>query len=164
MRFLLDSSSIINLFNAGALALRCQLKGCDFFVPPMVVGECHGECAIKLIDLRDEGCLAFINDDAVDADQYLELLAAHRLGAGETECMAVAASDDFHVCCDDRRARAAAASLIGEDRVVGSLRILKWCVDRLVIECGAAYHAFETMKQRGGFLPDLPQSFFCEGD
>ena len=129
----------------------------------MVVGECHGECAIELVTLRDEGCLTFINDDAVEADQYLVLLELHGLGAGETECMAVASADDYNVCCDDRRAREAAASLIGEGRVIGSLRILRWCVESLVIDCGAAFHAFEIMRRKGGFLPNLPQSFFCTG-
>jgi predicted nucleic acid-binding protein len=160
----LDSSSVINLFNAGVLELLCQLEEHEFYVPPMVVGECHGECAIELVALRDHGCLTFINDDVVEADQYLALLEAHHLGAGETECMAVAATDDYNVCCDDRRAREAAAALVGEHRVVGSLRILKWCVEKLVIDCGAAFHAFQTMRQKGGFLPDMQQSFFCGDD
>lgn len=161
MRFVLDSSSIINLFNAGALALICHLEEHDFFVPPMVVGECHGACAVELVTLRDEGCLTFIDDDAVDADQYLTLLEAHSLGAGETECMAVAASGDYSVCCDDRKARDAAAGYIGEGRVIGSLRLLQWCVHKLVIDCAAAFDAFRDMKSMGGFLPDTPQSFFC---
>jgi predicted nucleic acid-binding protein len=161
---LLDSSSIINLFNAGVLALLCQLEEHDFFVPPMVVGECHGECAVELVTLRDQGCLTFINDDVVEADQYLALLEAHHLGAGETECRAVAAADNYNVCCDDRRAREAVAGLIGEGRVTGSLRILRWCVETLIIDCGTAFQAFETMRQRGGFLPETPQSFFCGAD
>jgi predicted nucleic acid-binding protein len=160
----LDSSSVLNLFNAGVLALLCQLEEHDFFVPPMVVGECHGECAVELVTLRDEGCVSFINDDAVDADQYLALLEAHRLGAGETECMAVAASGDYSVCCDDRRAREAAANLVGQERVVGTLRLLQWCVHGLVIDCAVAFQAFTTMKQMGGFLPETPQSFFCDDD
>lgn len=160
----LDSSSVINLFNAGVLALLCQLEEHDFFVPPMVVGECYGDCAIDLVALRDRGCLTFIDDDVVDADHYLALLEAHRLGAGETECMAVAAADDYNLCCDDRRAREAAAVLIGEDRVIGSLRILKWSVEISVMNCGAAFDAFETMKQKGGFLPEMPRSFFCSDD
>lgn len=164
MRFVLDSSSIINLFNAGILTLLCQLEEHDFFVPPMVVGECHGECAVELVSLRDQGCLSFIDDDAVDADQYLGLLEAHRLGAGETECMAVAATDDYNVCCDDRKAREAAADLIGQNRVIGTLRLLQWCVHGLVIDCGAAFSAFTTMRQKGGFLPEMSQAFFCAED
>jgi predicted nucleic acid-binding protein len=160
----LDSSSIINLFNAGVLTLLCQLEEHEFSVPPMVVGECHRDCAVALVSLRDEGCVTFINDDAVDADEYLALLQAHRLGAGETECMAVAATDECSVCCDDRKARDAAAGLIGKERVVGSLRLLKWCVERLIIDCGAAFKAFQTMREQGGFLPDTPQSFFCTDD
>jgi len=160
----LDSSSIINLFNAGALGLLCQLEQHDFFVPPMVLGECHGDCAVDLIALRGEGCISFIDDDVVDADQYLALLQQYRLGAGETECMALAATADYNICCDDRRAREATADLIGEQKVVGSLRLLRWCVESLVIDCGAAFTAFQTMRQRGGFLPETPQSFFCGED
>ena len=161
---MLDSSSVINLFNAGVLALLCQLEDHEFFVSPMVMGECHGECAVELVTLRDDGCLTFINDDVVDADQYLALLETHRLGAGETECMAVAVTDDFNVCCDDRKARDAAAELIGPNRVIGSLRLLKWCVESLVIDCAAAFQALQTMRNRGGFLPEMPQAFFCNGD
>ena len=159
---MLDSSSIINLFNAGVLALLCQLKDHDFLVPPLVIGECHGECAVELVTLRDQGCVTFINDDAVDADQYLSFLEAHGLGAGETECMAVAStSEEFSVCCDDRKARETAAGLIGQERVIGTLRLLRWCVEALVIDCGQAFQAFLKMKEKGGFLPDTPQSFFC---
>jgi predicted nucleic acid-binding protein len=160
----LDSSSVINLFNAGMLAVLCQLEDYDFFIPPMVVGECHGDCAAELLTLREQGCLGFIDDDAVDADQYLALLEAHRLGAGETECMALAASDDYSLCCDDRKARQAAGNLIGEDRVIGTLRLLQRCVQTLVIDCATAFAAFSTIKQMGGFLPETPQSFFCGED
>jgi predicted nucleic acid-binding protein len=164
LRLLLDSSSVINLFNAGVLALLCQLEEHDFFVPPMVVGECHGECATDLIALRDQGCIDFVDDDIVDADHYLALLEEHRLGAGETECMAVAAAENYNVCSDDRRAREATAGLIGENRVIGSLRVLRWCVESVVIDCGAAFAAFQTMREKGGFLPDTPQAFFCGED
>lgn len=161
---MLDSSSIINLFNAGALALLCQLEEHQFFVPPMVVGECHGDCAAELVMLREQGCVSFIDDDAVDADQYLALLEAHRLGAGETECMAVAACNDYCVCCDDRRARQAASNLIGKERVIGTLRLLQWCVQSLVFDCAAAFAAFVAMRDSGGFLPDTAQAFFCGED
>jgi len=164
LRFVLDSSSVINLHNAGVLPLLCQLDEHSFFVPPLVVGECHGECAVELIALRDEGCLTFLDDDVVDADTYLTLLEAHRLGAGETECMAVASSDAFNICCDDRKARESAAQMIGRDRVIGTLRLLQWCVHGLIIDCAAAFHAFVTMKGMGGFLPDTPRSFFCRED
>lgn len=158
---MLDSSSVINLFNAGALALLCQLEEHEFFVPPMVVLECNGECAVELVTLRDQGCLTFVNDDDVDADQYLALLEAHRLGAGETECMAVAAAGDYNICCDDRKARDAASGLLGADKVIGTLRLLQWCVHGMVIDCAAAFAAFVTMKDMGGFLPETPQAFFC---
>jgi hypothetical protein len=41
---------------------------------------------------------------------------------------------------------------------------LQWCVHSLVIDCAAAFDAFLTMKQMGGFLPETPQAFFCGED
>jgi predicted nucleic acid-binding protein len=163
LKFVLDSSSIINLFNAGFLALLCQLKDHEFFVPPMVVGECHGECAVELVTLSEQGCVTFLDDDVVDADQYLTLLETHRLGAGETECMAVATSDDFGVCCDDRKAREATAILIGEDRVIGTMGLLKRAVEQAITTCANALALFTMMKEAGGFLPDANHEYFCPG-
>jgi hypothetical protein len=44
------------------------------------------------------------------------------------------------------------------------LRLLRWCVESLVIDCGSAFTAFQIMRQKGGFLPEMPQSFFCGED
>jgi predicted nucleic acid-binding protein len=78
--------------------------------------------------------------------------------------MAVAASDDYGVCCDDRKAREAAADIVGQERVIGTLRLLQWCVQKVVMDCSVAFSAFTIMKEKGGFLPDTAQSFFCNDD
>ena len=54
-----------------------------------------------------------------------------------------------------------AKSFVGEDRVIGSLRLLRWCVEETVISCDEA-HAFALqMIKAGGFLPDMGHEFFC---
>ncbi|WP_188644017.1 hypothetical protein [Tsuneonella deserti] len=164
MKVIVDSSSVINLFNADALKLFCRLARCEFLIPPLVFGECAPSCASSLLELRDEGCVEFLNDTEIDADRYLELLGRYSLGAGETECIAASVDNDFRVCCDDRKAREAAAEMIGQDRVLGTVRLLRWCVEDEIADCGEAFRLFGEMKGKGGFLPNTPQAFFCAGD
>ncbi|GAA4773126.1 hypothetical protein GCM10023219_20410 [Stakelama sediminis] len=141
-----------------------MLEGIEWWLPPVVVDESGPSCAAITLELQQRGLINFLDDGSVNAERFLELLDAHRLGAGETECMAVAAESDFHICCDDRRARLAASNLIGANRVFGTIRVLRWCVEQHKIECGEAKRLLRTMREQGGFLPDTPQSFFCRGE
>lgn len=161
MRALLDSSSVINLVNAGALELVCGLDGIEWWLPPAVVDESGPTCAAVTLELQQLGLINFLDDDHVDAERFLALLDAHRLGAGETECVAIATDTDYHVCCDDRRARLMAAEIIGADRVFGTVRLLRWCVEQRRINCAEARGLLRAMRESGGFLPDTPQAYFC---
>lgn len=163
MKVLLDTCSVINLVNVGALELVCSLVDREWWVTPVVVDECGPTCAAALLDLKERGLIHFLDDDQVNADQFLALLGAHRLGAGETECMAIAIAADHHICCDDRRAREAASGLIGADRVFGTIRVLRWCVGQKLIVCADAKALLHSMRELGGFLPDVPREFFCSG-
>lgn len=163
MRALLDSSSVINLVNAGALELVCSLDDIEWWLPPAVVDESGPTCAAVTLELQRRGLINFLDDDQVDAERFLALLDAHRLGAGETECVAIAADTDHHVCCDDRRARTMAAGIIGTDRVFGTVRLLRWCVEQWRIDCAEARRLLRSMRDSGGFLPDAPQTYFCVG-
>lgn len=154
---------MINLVNAGALELICSLNGIEWWLPPTVVDESGPTCAAVTLELQQRGLINFLDDHEVDAEQFLALLDVHRLGAGETECVAIAAHTDHHVCCDDRRARAMATGIIGADRVFGTIRLLRWCVEQGQIDCAGARRLLQTMRESGGFLPDTPQSYFCSG-
>lgn len=155
---------MINLVHAGAFELICTLDEIEWWLPPVVVDESGPSCAAITLELQQRGLINFLDDNSVNAERFLELLDVHRLGAGETECMAVALESDFHICCDDRRARLAAINLIGADRVLGTIRVLRWCVEQHKIECGQAKFLLRLMREQGGFLPDTPQSFFCRGE
>lgn len=161
MKALLDSSCVINLVNAGALELVCGLDDIEWWLPPAVVDESGPTCAAVILDLQQRDLINFLDDDQVDAERFLALLDAHRLGAGETECVAIAADTDYHVCCDDRRARTMAAGIIGPGRVFGTVRLLRWCVERRRIDCTEARRLLRAMRASGGFLPDTPQTYFC---
>lgn len=159
----MDSCSVINLVNAGALELVCGLAGIEWWLPPSVVDESGPTCAAVTLELHERGMINFLDDHEVDAERFLMLLDRHRLGAGETECVAIASDGDHHVCCDDRRARAMAAQIIGAERVFGTIRVLRWCVEQRRIDCTEARRLLRAMRDSGGFLPDTPQTYFCAG-
>jgi predicted nucleic acid-binding protein len=164
VKYVVDSSSVINLFNAGALHLVGRLERCELWIPPLVVGECGPTCAATVLDVRDTGNLHFVNDDVVDADLFFRLLSEHGLGDGETECIALSIVSGFGICCDDRKAREVAGATLGSDRVIGTLRLLRWCVEDRLIPCDQAFLLFREMRQQGGFLPKAAQTFFCTSD
>jgi predicted nucleic acid-binding protein len=161
MNVLMDTCSIINLANAPALSVVANLSACSLFVSPEVLTECEPRLAGEVMNLHADGRFGFANVDEVAADRYLELLEGYGLGSGETECLALAEQSDFWVCCDDRRARRIIETSIGAERVLGSLRLLRWSVDEARMTCGAAFDFLQKMKSDGGFLPNLQHEYFC---
>ena len=159
----MDSSSLINLSNAGILEYVLDIKRCNFFVTPLVIGECNGDCGVTLVQAEENGQLKFLNDDDIDAEHFLNLLYELQLGAGETECIAAALGGHYLISCDDRKAREAASNLIGQDHVLGTIKLLKWCVEEQLYNCAQAFGHFMNMKVCGGFLPDIQQQYFCRG-
>ena len=164
MNFLLDSSSVINLHNADALGLVARLERCRFWLPPMVVGECQVGSAAALLELQATDAIGFLDDDMVPTEVFLELLERHDLGNGETECIAICQINGHGLCCDDRKARELARALFGPDRAIGTIRVLRWCVEEGLIDCQGAHALFRGMVGAGGFLPPIDRSFFCSGD
>jgi predicted nucleic acid-binding protein len=162
MNVLTDACSLINLANAGALAPVLSLARCRLAVSPIVLSECNVDAAAQIAAAEADGLLSFVDDDDVPADRYLDLLGEHGLGAGETECIAIAEHESFVICCDDRRARRVAAQTLGEERVIGTLRLLRWCVEDAIITCDDAFSCFERMKEAGAFLPEMQHEFFCQ--
>lgn len=156
-----DASSLINLYHADALDWACALDKDSLLVTPLVLGECDVFSAGKLMHLQSAGKIEFLNDSEIPADTFLSLLSEYGLGDGETESIAAAAALNLPFCCDDKRARNVAKIILGDANIIGSMRILRWCVEREVIACTTAYESFVAMKNAGGFLPDMEASFFC---
>jgi predicted nucleic acid-binding protein len=158
---ILDASSIINLDNGQALELVAHLQNHVLWVSPLVVGECQPTCAAELLRLELAGLFRFVGPDEISADLFLELLEVHGLGDGETECLALCLGGSHVLCCDDSKARQVAISLFGRARVVGSLRLLKWCVADSLAPPEAAFAMYQNMKSAGGFLPEIQLEWFC---
>ena len=161
MNVVLDASSSINLHRSGLLEVVLTLSsfGYVFYLGYIVRDEC-GELKEFLDVQARRGSLTMLPDNALTSQQFADVLSLYDLGLGETECIASGKQLGLSVCTDDRAARKAAAKHIGEDRVLGSLRLIRECVCRGLISAHDAFRAYETMKARGAFLPCVSAAFF----
>lgn len=112
--------------------------------------------------LVDEGSMHFVTDAEIDADRFLDLVAAHDIGDGELEAIAVCENSGEALCSDDGSARNLAAELLGQDRVCGSLRLLRRAVELEGLPCDLAFEGYQGMLAHGAWLPALQQTYFCQ--
>ena len=156
----MDASSIINLSKGDVFIKVLRLQGTHFCVGPLVVEECLGRI-VEFNAALEGNQVHRLDDSLIPAEAFFELREKHRLGNGETECLAFAMQlTNLVICTDDKAARAAAASTIGANRVVGSLFLLRECVRQRIFEKSEAALIHETMRLRGAFVPPLPTNYF----
>lgn len=160
MDVITDASSIINLSNAGALGVVTLLPGIRICVSPLVVGECEPTCAAELLAHKECSTVHFVDPNDISSERFLELLEAHELGEGETECLVLLLGGNFTFCCDDNKARQVGIALTAQEKVVGSLRLLKWAVSSHLCTAEDAFEYYQRMKSAGGFLPDVTVDWF----
>lgn len=160
-QIIIDACSIINLYNAEALASVVQLRNTTFTFSPLVCGELSEEVNLYVSSIVQSGKAETFDDSKVPAEIFVKAYGSFRLGKGETECIAIAANcDSFTVCSDDKSARKAAQSLLGTKRVTGSLGLLLRCVSEAILSDDCAYDCYLQMKQKGAFLPVLGRADF----
>lgn len=161
---ILDACSLINLINGGILDEVLEHAGVTFFVSPSVISECRGTDLVgKTVGQAiASGQLQEVDDSMVPATLYLDFLEKHKLGNGETECLAVASIQGLALCSDDLKARKMAGQEIGSDRVTGSLGLVKGVVRRGQLSEESAMHAYGQMKISGAFLPNIPGHYFAD--
>ncbi len=104
--------------------------------------------------------ITLLDDADLDGGAFLELLAQHNLGQGETECLAYALEFGYVISTDDRKTRRIIKSTLGEQKLIGSIGLLKNCVESGILTANEAKHSYDAMVRSGGFLPDLSQDFF----
>lgn len=159
MIVILDASTLINLVNGGVLAQVLFLPGRAFQVSSVVRSESRsiaraidGAVACQAISL--------VNDSLITASEFAAAKAEMNLDDGETECILAAQKMGAVVATDDRAARVKAAGKLGSQNVSGSIGLLKMLVAAGSLSPQEAYDAYQLMKERGGFLPDLKLSDF----
>jgi predicted nucleic acid-binding protein len=137
-------------------------QGDEYLIGAFVRGECDDYIPPLGSDLIARGVLRLVDDPWV-VDAVALLSRTHRLGIGELECLAYASRDaTLIVCCDDGRARRVIAAQIGQERVVGSIGLLRRCVRNGVLLPAIAQQSYEQMRQAGAYLPVLSATFFQE--
>ena len=162
MHYVVDASAIVNLNNAGVLELLGALEEHTFWVTPMVVDECQPSCAVTLAAELETNGIRALGVDELSTARFLDLLDTYSLGNGETESILACEAKGYGLCCDDKRARRLGRELLGDQYVVGTMRILRWGVLGNNIDCRTAFNLFLTMKGCGGFLPNsTAQGDFC---
>lgn len=161
MSHILDASVTINLHKGGLFGTLLLLTSAQvrFHIGVIVVNEC-GELLDRLNEHARTSGLVILPDDMLSIPTFSGLLERYGLGLGETECIALAAQRGLIVCTDDRAARRAAVRHLGEERVVGSLGLIRECVRNGHIGRGQAIAAYEKMKHGGAFLPEIPSEYF----
>jgi predicted nucleic acid-binding protein len=152
----IDACSLINLHKGDVLEIVLRLPTHEFFVGVFV----QEECGPFLKPFLESGLLEELPDQRMSAAAFSEILARYDLGFGETECIVFAAQDGIAVCSDDAKARRSAQTELGEGRVTGTLFLLKECVKDGALTSHGALVAYEQMRARGAFLPDLPDGYF----
>jgi len=154
-----DASTVINLINGGVFCSIIANPTLTFYIGPIVEEECLQHLT-EIACAKSKGYLQTLDDSTLPGSLFLDLLEAHDLGAGETECIAFSIHTGFTICCDDRRARQVAEALSPPIRVVGSLGLLRIAVAQGVMSRQDAFAAYQRMITFGGFLPSIDEEAF----
>lgn len=162
---IIDACALINLI-LGEAAEEC-LCSVDpkVQVTPAIAKECHGRThtaeALRALLSSDllEPC-----DVEITSDALIDFMAAHGLGAGESEAILACAQVERYLWSDDRRARRVAAETLGEDRVTGTIGVLQSLCILGDLGPEAAYTAYCAMRAAGSFLPAMELADFPAGE
>jgi predicted nucleic acid-binding protein len=161
LNLILDSCSTINLHNGDMLTKVLDLSSRQFafHMGTIVRGEC-GDLTPYLDEQAKSGRIIILPGKNISPMQFADILNRYELGLGETECIVHAEQRALTVCTDDKAARKAVKTHLGETRVLGSVRLLRECVCAGMVTSDQAYISYELTKSRGAFLPDIPASYF----
>ena len=160
VEIIFDACSLINLVNGRVLDKVLTLPNTSWSIGNIV----HEECTrIPFPELESEvsnGTIGLLDDSDIDAADFLDLLDLHKLGNGETECIAYASKFDYVVSTDDRKTRQVIERDLGKQKLTGSIGLLKRCVESDFLTAEEAKASYERMVVLGAFLPILDSDHF----
>ncbi|MGS0997110.1 hypothetical protein [Rhodanobacter sp. UC4451_H18] len=160
MVVILDASTLINLANGGVLGDVLVLDGFEFLVGEAVLEEIPS-IAEEVEQVVATGLLRFVDDNVITAKAFSQAKREMRLGDGETECILAAGIMGCCIACDDKQARREAkARLDPEDRVTGSIGLLRALCAAGKASPHEALAAYQLMIERGGYLPEASLELF----
>lgn len=160
MVVILDASTLINLANGGVLGDVLALDGIEFLVGAAVMDEIPS-AAEEIKQVVATGLLRFIDDNVITAKAFSQAKQEMQLGDGETECILAAAIMGYCIACDDKKARREAkARLDPEERVTGSIGLLRALCAAGKASPQEALAVYQLMIERGGYLPEASLELF----
>lgn len=161
MTFILDTCSIINLAKGTVLEVTLAIPEHAFAIGPLVRGECV-ELADEITEKIESGQITLLDDSILSASRIDQIATENNLGVGESEGIAFCeVNPGLTLCTDDRRARAIASQLLGQNRVVGTEDLLLLAVTATLLAAADAFRVHELMRARGAFLPERDRAFFA---
>src|ERR1700756_5012732 len=122
------------------------LEECVFFLGPLVRSE-----VVQLKAFLDEritdGRITMSPDDDLTLDEVADFADQNNLGAGESECILLGLRRrDLSVCSDDGRARRIGEATLTPQRVLGTVDLLKLCVQQGLLTAQDAFTGYELMR------------------
>jgi predicted nucleic acid-binding protein len=163
LKVIFDACALFNLVHGEVFEVIVRMLDPPPCFGPQVRSECRS-IATVLDHALGASRIELLDDGILPASLFFELLEKYELGAGETECLTFASVQPLLVCSDDRRARNMATKELGEGRIIGTLGLLVRATELSVLTPEAAFGAYELMRRRGGFLPDVSASTFSPGN
>jgi predicted nucleic acid-binding protein len=151
-----DASSVINLINSGRA--NASLRGLPSVarVTPEVKREtdANSDTGNATQILMGDGLLES-EPEIVSFAELEGLIFASSLGAGECETILSCSKTGRTVCCDDKKARKLAIEMLGDEKLTGSIGLLKHKVTEGTLTADEALEAVQQMVHRGAFLPQV---------
>lgn len=156
-----DACSVLNLVNSGhAQRALSGLPSVVRLTPGVVKESCvktnsgaATKCLIEANLLEEE-------PELVTYQELEDLIIRESLGAGECETILSCSKTGRTMCCDDKKARKLAIDILGQNRLIGSLSLLRRRVIDGVLSADEAFESYMQMVARGGFLPVVGRDFF----
>jgi predicted nucleic acid-binding protein len=151
---------LIHLYLGGVLDVILALDDYAFFIGSLARGE-----VVQLRDVLDQhidaGRIVALPEDELSFDEVADFAEQTNLGVGESECIVFCGRrPDLNLCSNDKKARAVATDNLTRERVLGIADLLKVAIQQGLLTPQDAFAAYELMRARGAFLPQLPREDF----
>jgi len=150
-----DACALLNLHHGGVLERALVLPECSFALGKAVYGEAK-TLTEELDRLLGLGMVTLLDDAQIPAAEFLRIKEEYDLGDGETECLAAAIHLECRLVFDDAAARKVGIELLGQERITGTIGLLRMCVAAGSLIAVDAYAAYRLMRAVGAFLPEMP--------
>jgi predicted nucleic acid-binding protein len=149
-----DACCAINLIKGDAIELISRLSNIRLCMQGLVEDEI-GTSFSLIAALADRGKFALVSGDEILASEVGSVANRYNIGLGESECIVIGKKFNWDVASDDKKARSAAHTELGKNRVTGSIGLLKKAVADGLVNQTEAFEIYKKMVAGGGFLPRL---------